>query len=871
VKTRTLSLLLFCSGASALVLEVCWFRRTAQIAGATSVAMAAVLAAVIGGMAVGSLWLGRVADRSRNPLRLYGLLETGVALAALLTPTLLALSQGGFDLLQRHLGDMPLLATGTRFVLATLLLAPPAVLMGGTLPAAACAVRIARAERGRALGWLYAANTLGAVAGTLAAGFILIPALGLGWATRSAALLAGAAAAGALLARVAPTAAARPVAPGPVAPARAGKAILLYAVSGCLGLAAEVAFTRHLVLVFGSPTYAFTTMLSIFLLGIGLGGAIGTRLARQGARHLARLEVTVATTAALFSLSALVVYLLPRLYLEGYLAWGAAFREGLWLRFLLSALVLLPGALGLGIAFPLAAHVATAGTMGAGTGRLYAANTFASIVGSTCAVFWLVPALGPQHAVAAMAVATGLVVALTARRAAPLVLLLVTAVGLVPPSAVARERLLSGVYFVPGGWVREGRIDADAWRRGVDLPFHAYGRESTVCIWRWYGTDSVLIDGKAVATNQILHDIHHLSLLGHLPMAIHPDPQRVLVVGLGMGTTYRAVVQHRPATARVVELEKAVVAAAARLGVRPADLVIADARSYLRATEERFDVITSDPIHPWVRGGGDLYTREYFASCRDRLTPGGVACQWLPVYQMGVADIRDIVRTFVSVFADAAVYYGGGDLVLVGGRLPPPRTLAGEARLSLERLGAADLSVLRVAAGEKLRRAVAGGSVLTDDALRLEFSTPRYLDNHALPDCLAWLRELWGDPPAPYSALLAAREAEARDEYDRMELMMARAREEAPDHPFVRRFIGEAHLIWADHFVRHGNLEDAIFYFVRARRDLGDDPRITGLQADLRVVQGRKEEAVKLFQELLARDAQSAYLRRRIAELSGPE
>ncbi|MHC4491788.1 MAG: fused MFS/spermidine synthase, partial [Planctomycetota bacterium] len=376
--------------------------------------------------------------------------------------------------MQRHLGGVSL--TATRFGLATLLLAPPAVLMGGTLPAAACAVRVGP-QRGRTLGWLYAANTLGAVAGTLTAGFVLIPALGLAWATRSAALLAGTAAAVALCTRA--RAEPQAVAPRePIVAARARRAILLYAVSGFLGLAAEVAFVRSLVLVFGSTTYAFTTMLAIFLLGIGAGGAVGARLARRDEGHLRRLETTVATTAALFSLSALVVYLLPRLYLDGYLAWGGAFDAGLALRFVLAALVLLPGALGLGVAFPLAAHVATAGTMGAGTGRLYAANTLASITGSTCAVFVLVPALGPHYAVVAVALVTALVVAVTARRVVVLVLLGFTAAGLVPPTAVARERMLAGVYFNPGAWTSRGEIDERSWREGVDIPFFAYGREA---------------------------------------------------------------------------------------------------------------------------------------------------------------------------------------------------------------------------------------------------------------------------------------------------------------------------------------------------------------------------------------------------------
>lgn len=835
----------------------------AQVAGATSIAMAAVLAAVIGGMAVGSFLLGSRADRTGRPLRLYGWLEAGIACAALVTPTLLTSSQAAFDGLQRHLDGA--LLTAARFGLATLLLAPPAVLMGGTLPAVACAARTGTA-RGRTLGWLYAANTLGAVAGTLLAGFVLIPAFGLAWATRSAALFAGTAAAIALgtHARVEPPA---PAEREPIVAARAARAILLYAVSGFLGLAAEVAFVRSLVLVFGSTTYAFTTMLAVFLLGIGAGGAAGARLARRCDGHLRLLETTVASTAALFSLSALAVYLLPRLYLDGYLAWGGTFGAGLLLRFLLAAFVLLPGALGLGIAFPLAAHVATAGTMGAGTGRLYAANTLASILGSTCAVFLLVPALGPHYAVVAVALAAALVVVLTGRRVVLLVLLLAAATGLAPPTDVARERLLSGVYFTPWAWTTGGEIDERSWREGVDIPFFAYGREATVCIWRWFGTHGLLIDGKAVATNQVLHDIHHLALLGHVPMAIHPDPQRVLVVGLGMGTTYRAVARHRPAVLRVIELEAAVVEAAARLDVRPADLVVADARSYLRATHERFDVITSDPIHPWVRGGGDLYTQEYFVSCRERLRPGGVACQWLPVFQMGVEDIRDIVRTFAAVFDETAVYYGGGDLVLVGGALSRPRAPSGDVKTALERLGVADLAVLEVAGGAALRSAAGEGPLLTDDALRLEFSTPRYLDNHALADCLAWLRDLWDEPPAPYSALLAAREAEANEEYGKMRLMMARAREEAPDHAYVRRFVGENHLLWADYWIRTGELKEGIYHLREAQRRLDEDARIEGIRAELRVAQGRNGDAAAIFRGLLDRYRDSAYLRRRIAAL----
>jgi spermidine synthase len=851
LRTRFLASLLFLSGAGALILEVAWFRRTAQVAGATSVAMAGVLAAVIGGMALGAHLFGKAADRVRSPLRLYALLELGVALGAALSPTLLTGLRGAFAT-----AGIPV-----RFLLATAVLAPPAVLMGGTLPAAAAAL-LSTGSRGRDVGVLYAVNTLGAVCGTFAAGFVLLPALGLAWTMRAAALLPATAGTIALLRRGAPAPPGAP--PHPVPGAR--RAILLYAASGFLGLVAEVAFTRQLVLVFGSATYAFTTMLGVFLLGIGTGGAFGARLARRVKDHLAALETTVALNAAVFSLSALLVYALPRLYLEAFVRFGGTFGIGLAIRISLSALVLLPGALGLGVAFPLAAHLATAGTMGGGTGRLYAANTLASIVGSTAAVFALVPMLGPQHATAAAALLAALVAATRRRRL--LVLAGVAALGLLPAPEIARERLLSGVYFTPVAWTTDGKIDERSWDEGVDISFFEYGREATVSVWRWYGTDSVLIDGKGVATNQILSDDLHLSLLGHAPMACHPDPQRVLVVGLGMGTTYRAVEAHHPALVRVVELEHAIVDAAAHIGTHPREIVLDDARAYLRATDETFDVITSDPIHPWVRGSADLYTKEYLESVRAHLAPKGVACLWVPLYQMGASDIRDVLRTFCTVFPSAALFYGGQDLVAVGGEdLPPPRPAEGEALAQLKALGAEDLSQLLIAHRDRIVEAVGEGPVLTDDSLRLEYSTPKQVDNHELSACLAWVRTLWKDAAAPFDTLLAAQEAWARGDDKDMWKLFLKARKEAPESAYVRRSLGETHLLCADQEIREGQIDYALEDFRSARGYIAGDPRLVGLEAELRAAQGNNDAAIELFEKLLAKDPSSVYLKRRIAAL----
>jgi len=861
--------LLFVSGAGGLVLEVAWFRRLAQVAGATSIALAAVLTAVLGGMALGAFLVGRIADRAPSAYRLYARLEFGVALAAVLSPWLLDAAGPLFAGLHRALAESPAMLVAARFGLSVALLAPLSLCLGGSLPAAAASVRVGPESVGRDLGRLYALNTLGAVAGTLLAGFLFLPSFGLNGTMRLAAILSGGAGAGALLlARRA-----RSVPPPPpsfrMAHPQARRAIRLYALSGFLALSAEVAFTRGLVLVFGSATYAFTTVLAVFLAGIGAGAALGTRLAQKGDDAYRRLELCVALTAAAFSLCAMLVVFLPRAYLRGLLLLGPGFEAGLAIRFGLASLALLPGCLGLGVAFPLAARLAGQGSSGHGVGMLYAGNTLASVVGATAATFALVPWLGPLATASGVGALVALSCLVEGRRWVLLPPFALAAIGLVPPPQVARERLYAGVYTTPEGYLAGDRIDEEAWADGVDVPYVEFGRESTVTLHRWYGPLSLLIDGKAEASEQSAPDLQHLALLGHVPMCVHEAPRRVLVVGFGLGKTWEAVSLYEPEALRVVEIEQAVVHAAATTGVRPVNVMLVDARTFLAATDERFDVITCDPIHPWVRGSGDLYTREYFLAVRSRLAPQGVACQWLPLYQMGLADVRAVVRTFASVFVTDA-YFAGSDLILVGSesRVPPrPRAAPQKALPQLEALGAVDLASLRVADHDALRRAAGEGPWLADDALTLEFTTPRHVTSPEFADCLAWVRKLWGKPPPPYDSLLAAQEAWARGATDAWTAAADEALRVAPGNGFARRYVGEIYLRAVPSRVPSRDFAGARKFLEGARKLLGDDPRLAGTEADLAAAEGDRARAAGLYRALLEKQPGNAYLKRRLARV----
>jgi len=236
---------------------------------------------------------------------------------------------------------------------------------------------------------------------------------------------------------------------------------------------------------------------------------------------------------------------------------------------------------------------------------------------------------------------------------------------------------------------------------------------------------------------------------------------------------------------------------------------------------------------------------------------------------MGTENLRDALRTFCSVFPAAAAYFGGGDLVLVGGEeLRPPRHLTGGALWQLRQIGAEDLSRLEVARRDRLVRAAGEGPILVDDSLRLEFRTPRHVDNHDLAGSLEWVLALWQDAPKPYGTMLRAQIAEARGDRKFWDLLR-QAQEEAPRHAYVERIFGEACLLSADDSIRAGDLDDAVEEFRLARGYLAGDVRLIGLEAELRAAQGNREAAIELFERLLALDPDSRYLKRRIAALRG--
>ena len=826
------------SGAAALVYEVTWTRLLTLQLGHTVAAASTVLAAFMGGLAVGAwiagTWNGlkavpyersastpRVGDglQAAPILRAYAILELIVGASAIALPFALAASTPALAWAYAD-GAAPARFALVRVAISLALLGVPAAAMGATFPIATSylalsgreSLSVSAAPDLLAAGALYAANTAGAAAGAIAAGFFLIPAIGLR-ATIGVGVALNLVAAGgawwisgaaktaetAKTAKTTPAADAKPsrrsrLSSRPLPPLRASRAprpALAYgvvAVSGFAALAYEVAWTRLLALVIGPTTYAFATMAAAFISGLAIGSAIGARIARRAARPAVWLGAMLIVSGTAATVGAYVAATrVPLLVAAEVADPNVAFGRLVFAEALGTALLLLPMTLALGATFPLALAVASAERVQAGreAARVYAANTAGAIAGALAAGFALVPTLGLRSTfitasilgvtsgAVCLTVASGKARAIrTALGPAVVAIVAVAAIVLLP--SWDRELLASGAYkYAP----YLGSADFDALLRAGRLEYYAEGAASTVSVRRLAGTTSLSIDGKVDASNA--GDMLTQRLLSLLPVLLHGRAREIAIVGLGSGVTAgSALASGTVERADVVEISPDVVEAshffdresAAPLSSRSVRLIVGDGRSHLLLTPRRYDVIVSEPSNPWMAGVATLFTREFFQAARARLKPDGLLCQWAHTYDISAADLQSIVRTFGSVFPQGTLWLvGEGDLLLIGspsGRIEDwlphiaDGTKRGTVAETLASVGVApasavfDLLSLYAGGPRDLDRYAANAALQTDDRTALEYSAPRAIYGKTTGDNAAAIRQLGGDLPASVRAVV---------------------------------------------------------------------------------------------------------------------
>lgn len=787
-----------CSGAAALVYEITWTRLLTLFMGHTVAAASMVLAAFMGGLAVGAALAGRVSARLDRAaaLRAYAFVELAIAGFAAALPFEL-------DLLEPILASAYADGDGgagfalTRIACALLVVTVPAIAMGATLPLVIRWQAGSAARAGRDAGLVYAANTIGAAAGAVLTGFVLLPALGmrnttavgialnvvsagLAWRLAHTSRVEGR---GARSEQVVPVprgpkprrSRLEPKQPSPLAPRPSPlTAVLALAVSGCVSLILQVAWTRILALVLGPTTFAFSAMVATFITGIALGALLGGWASRTRATPWLLAACLLASGLAAAG-AASWAPTVPLIVAEAVAAPDASFATVVRLQSALIAALMLPMTLAFGAAFPLAVAVAAHDeeAVSRDVAHVYTANTAGAIVGALAGGFVLVPWFGLQNTVriaAALACAGFAAVGLMqAGRRAALVfaVMAMTAVGLVtlilmPPWS--REILSSGAYkYAP---YMEGP-HREALLRAGRLLYYQEGAAATVSVRETTGSRSLAIDGKVDASNG--GDMLTQRLLAHLPLLLHPAPRDVGIIGLGSGVTLGSALRHPIQRADILEISPEVVAASrfferenhAALADRRTRLIVGDGRSHLALTRRQYDVIISEPSNPWMAGVASLFTREFFEAAKARLAAGGVMCQWAHAYDISDDDLRSIVATFGAVFPHASLWLAGeADVLLIGSLEPIERKLT-SVREAWSRAGVAPdladvgvrtvdtLLTLLAAEGETLKDYAKHAVVQNDDRMRLEFSGPRSIYGKSTHDNAATLRQLAAGAPMP--------------------------------------------------------------------------------------------------------------------------
>lgn len=751
----------FLSGFSFLVLEVCWHRQLALGLGATVAAATAVLSTFMAGLGAGAWWWGRRADGPARPVRLLALLLAGIGVTGV----------AGHEVagtVAARPGAVPAFA---EWSLAVALLLVPTFLMGGVFPVLGRLMAAGNAPLTAALGRLYAVETLGSATGALAAGLVLLGTLGqrgtvllaggldlalaamlLVWPARlRTGALPGAARASSIVSSIVSNVARRDV-------------LIVAFICGLASLGLQALWFRLFRVYFTNTSYTFALVSAMAIAGSFVGSAWLARRPPAADRRFQALARAVLLFAALTVVATALATRLPQVLLFPFeAALADPFLRVLVVPLVAALLVVLPPAACAGYALPLACRllVRDRGSVGRGFGLGLAVNTAGSVVGPLLATFAMLPLLGAVRSLLLLAALVLGAAALLAVRGAfsgarrgPARLAPAAAAAVLLAVAV----LAPAVPVVPPSVTRFGR----------GLLHYRESIEGTLTVARDGGPSATkysFVDNSAVIGSS--YDAYKVvRLVGHLPYLAGLDARRVLVVGFGMGVTASAIAAH-PGLEELecAELVPGLLEAASHYRDLNRDvahdprlrLAPGDGRRHLQRSSGRYDLISCDPTHP-ILGSGALYTLEWFKLCRDRLAPGGMLSQYLPLHKLGERELLGIIRTFHEAFPEGSVWLGQYHAVLLGTTAPlridfaqwaaRAGALGRDQTFHTEPHHLASLLVLDAAA---VARLTAAAPVNTDDRNYTEFFARGCLDGDNLVHNLRLLGAARVDPASTFT------------------------------------------------------------------------------------------------------------------------
>lgn len=779
-------LMFFLSGAAALMYQVIWVRMLGLIFGGTNLAVTAVLSIFMAGLALGGYAIGRYADKTAKHLRLYGLLEFGIGISAILFVFFIKAYPLTYIFLASGKDDSPVYLFSIRILFSLAALIVPTTLMGGTLPVLTKFVSRREKDVGSQLSFLYAFNTIGAVAGALIAGFYLLRFYSV-TVTVSAAvainLLIG------IISILIQDKTARVFAVDKSAEESKGSfpdnvtdektseyngslfpvrlVVLGIGISGFCALGYEVLWTRVLTIVVGASVYGFTIMLVAFLAGIAIGSelyGIIPKIFRLKDRGIGSSIFWFGIVQIIIGITALIVSIYIRdlpvnsMRLQNYFqnAGEEFFQAKIWSNFALAFIYMFVPALFMGISFPLAGkvHAEYKKKVGSAVGELLAYNTVGAILGAAVSGFVMIYLFGIERSLQILIVINlglGLLVVLS--------LLNIKLLNWFVPVLTIGSllflffnhdalRIWNTKYFAifrnnqPEAFNTPEKIEEAM--ENTDVLYYAEGVEAIISSVKVKGGHQSFITNGRVEASTSMEGQQCQIFLGHLPMLLNKNPRKVLVIGTGSGMTLGATSVY-PSVEEItlVEIEPEVIGATRTFGAYnhhvidnpKLRMIFNDGRNFLLTTKEKFDVITADPIHPWFRGAGYLYATEYFKLASEHLTPGGIICQWLPLYELTVDNVKSVVKTFSENFKYSMIWLSYNDAEIIGSNSPimideselSVRVSQPEVLNDLKRVlvqSSDDLLSFFLMGRKGMEEFSRDGIANTNDNLYLEFSAP---------------------------------------------------------------------------------------------------------------------------------------------------
>lgn len=766
-----LIILFFASGFTGLGYEVLWGRWLHSIFGVSAWAVSTILAAFMAGLALGSYLGGHLRTTLKlNPFLIYGLLELGIGIYAILLPHILNFSEWiigeyAFNLIAHYT-----FYNIIRFILCLLIILIPTTFMGATLPLLTEYISRKASEPIKWSGYLYGINTLGAFIGCFCSGFFLIPNLSLtntNFVLLTINLIVG------LISTTFTLIYEKNNKIIESSPSHFTKSenkkvnkdiiyiciLFIFLINGAFNINYEVLWTKALSLVIGTTTYAFTVMLSIFLSGIAIGSIIVSKKIDKIKNKWEAIFIIQFLMSFWVIASPILINKMPFVYLKMLILFGTTWSNSLIIKIFLCSMLMFPLTLLMGAVFPLGFHIAFKNreTLREKVADLYCINTAGGIIGSFLAGFIFIPLIGIELSLKTTAflhiatIVIALFIVAAKHKALSLKKTYISA-GLIIMIIIALiahwdiKILASGVYFQPETFIDDkGKILLKEKMNSVQIPFHYEGIAGIVDVLETpAGYRALAINAKPVATSNF-YDYRVQRLLGILPLLLHPNPENILVIGLGTGmTSGTGAIDPKSKEILIIEINKGAVKASDLFTlwnlnvVKQANVktIIEDAMHYIKFTKNKYDIITSDPIHPFVAGSGNLYSSEHYDESTKKLKEGGIFCQWVPLYQLNEIDIKTILKTFHNSFKNAVVWATGTDFILCGAKTHYKTNLKdfyqkatnAPYKSILDLLGfwkPEEIAMAYVGKLEDLRSYFADGYINKLNEPFLEFSTPK--------------------------------------------------------------------------------------------------------------------------------------------------